>query len=145
MSWKLVYCKLAGRCLRKALLEYYEELTDAAKFCCGVCDSENDMGYISCTGETKLLVQAIQALGPKWECKLSEFLRGSNSSRLTEENKIEPSFGLVGIILWNGGDHSLDSVMALGSSTGKGQSRLFVNSSMQFVLQCNTTLLDIHN
>ena len=88
MSWKLVYCKLAGRCLRKALLEYYnEELTDAAKSCCEVCDGENDMDYTSCTREAKLLVQAIRALGPKGECKLSEFLRGSNSSWLTEENK----------------------------------------------------------
>ena len=89
-----MYCKLAGRCLHKALLEYYnEELTDAAKSCCGVCDNENDMDYTSCTSEAKFLVQAIWALGPKVKCKLSEFLRGCNSSWLTDKNKREPSFG----------------------------------------------------
>jgi RecQ family ATP-dependent DNA helicase len=94
ISWKLVYSKLAGKCIRKTMLEYYnEELTDAAKHCCGVCDGQGNRSYVICTSEAKNLVQAINALGSKGECKISEFLRGSNSSWLTDESKRNVSYG----------------------------------------------------
>ena len=32
-SWKLVYCKLAGKCIRKMLLEYYDEELQVAVEC----------------------------------------------------------------------------------------------------------------
>ena len=99
-TWKLVYCKLAGKGIHKMLLEYYdEELQVGAESCCGVCDGpERDL--IPCTKEARSLVQAVQALGSKGECKVSEFLRGSNSSWLTEQNKEDISYGA-------GRDHSL--------------------------------------
>ena len=91
-SWKLVYSKLAGKCIRKMLLEYYdEELQVEAESFCGVCDGpERDL--IPCTKEARSLVQAVQTLGSKRECKVSEFLRGSNSSWLTKRNKEDISY-----------------------------------------------------
>lgn len=102
-SWKLVYCKLAGKCIRKALLEYYDEdLKDATESCCGGFDGA-DRDFTPCTKEAKSLVQAVQALGSKGECKVSEFLRGSNSLWLTDENKEDISYGA-------GRDHSFGMV-----------------------------------
>jgi len=86
------------------LFEYYnEELQVGAESCCGVCDGpERDL--IPCTEEARTLVQAVQAveaLGSEGVCKVSEFLRGSNSSWLTEQNKEDISYGA-------GRDHSLE-------------------------------------
>ena len=65
-----------------------------------MCDGpERDL--IPCTKEARSLVQAVQALGSKGECKVSEFLRGSNSSWLNEQNKEDISYGA-------GRDHSLE-------------------------------------
>ena len=102
--WELVYCKLAGKCRRKALLEYYdEEVKDATESCCGVCDGA-DRDFTPCTKEAKSLVQAVQALGSKGECKVSEFLRGSYSLWLTDEDKEDISYGA-------GRDHSFGMVV----------------------------------
>ena len=70
-----------------APLEYYnEELTDVVKSCCGVRDSENDMAILHEPKKPTFSTNHT-SLGSEKECKLSEFLRGSNSSWLTEENK----------------------------------------------------------
>ena len=52
----------------------------------------------------KQRVQGVQALGSKGECKVSEFLRGSYSLWLTDEDKEDISYGA-------GRDHSFGMVV----------------------------------
>ena len=51
-SWKLVYCKLAEKCIHKALLKYYKKLQVGAESCCGVCDGP-ERDFIPCTKEAR--------------------------------------------------------------------------------------------
>ena len=94
-AWRYVMSNLAQKCRRATLLELFGEESIArshGSVCCDVCENSTESIQFNCIQELKILYDAMRAIGPKGELKLSQWIRGSRLAWTESHNKGSMSY-----------------------------------------------------
>ena len=74
-SWRITQAHLSGTCRRKLLLKLFSESADNALTdgpCCDVCQNSENYRTEDYKEELKILLDALECIGPKGEVKVGE-------------------------------------------------------------------------